>query len=147
MSQLHTPLVQVAPTAQVCPQPPQLFSSVSVSTQVLRQTLSPLRGQAHWPLRQLVGPPQVRPQAPQLSLSVCSEMQVPPQQPSPVAQPAPLPHMQLPPVLHVSSAGQAAPLPHWHAVAEPVSTHVSFGAQPLLPITPVLSVPASLSLT
>jgi hypothetical protein len=146
-SHWHEPATQVAPVAQLCPQPPQLFSSVCVSTQVLRQTLSPLRGHEQWPVWQLVGPVQIRPHAPQLSLSFCSEMQVPPQQPSPVAQPAPLPHMQLPPLLQVSSTGQLAPLPHWHVVAVPVSVHVSFVGQPLLPNTPELSVPASVSLT
>lgn len=146
-SHWHSPFVQVAPSAQVTPHPPQLCSSVLVSTQLFWQTLSPAFGQTHWPPWQLTGPRQVLPQAPQLSLSVCSAMQLVPQQPSPVAQPAPVPHMQLPLVLQVSSAGQPGAVPHWHTPPAAVSTHVSFEGQPLLAMTPVPSVPASLSFT
>jgi len=83
---MHWPPVQVAPSGQCVPQPPQLRMSLSRLTQPSapqhdcpRLHLSPCGGQPQLPPRQMVPTGQTVPQSPQLRGSCCTSVQVAPQ--------------------------------------------------------------------
>jgi hypothetical protein len=79
------------PKAQTCiaphllPQPPQLFGSCCVRTQVPLQLVVPME---HWqpPFTQLPKPPHVVPHVPQFELSLCGLMHKPLQRMKPIGQ-------------------------------------------------------------
>ena len=134
--QVHWPALQVSPAAQVMPQPPQLFGSLSVLAQPLEQQVSPAAQmvplQAQAPLVQVSGAVQALPQAPQLALSSLVSAQVPAfgsQQTCGKVQLTPVePHGQLLPLgeqpvapQHSVPVAQAAPPPHWQTPPEQVS--------------------------
>ena len=73
----HVPCAQTSPAGHTTPQPPQLFASLCVRTQLPLHLAPPL---AHWhePPWQVVPAPHTVSQPPQLELSVCSSTQEPP---------------------------------------------------------------------
>ena len=89
--------------AHFTPQPPQLFASLSVETQVPAQSVVPA---GHWqpPVTQTLPTEHVAPQAPQFFASVSKSTQ-PTQQVLPGAQA----HGTQLPATHIWPSGQAAP--------------------------------------
>ena len=91
------PALQVWLALQAWLQPPQLFTSVLVLTQVLLQTVSPETLQAHLLPTQLAPVAQVMPQPPQFFTSLVGSTQAPPQVICPALQPTHDPFWQVMP--------------------------------------------------
>jgi hypothetical protein len=94
------PALQVWLELQAWLQPPQLFTSELVSTQVLLQTVSPETLQAHLLLAQLAPVAQAMPQPPQFFESMLVFVHTPLQDVWPVGQPWHLPLWQVMPLTH-----------------------------------------------